>query len=232
MAENYNREVQRAAEHIYTVRSETYLVKKGQAAAILAIAVVILVGLVLQLAGGNFVVRMAGAGTVVGGALVIVIIYAVMRTRGPLNYTTYYYRDKTGTEFLLQVVGRRRMAFSGGGKILTLNGRDIAVKGSVFYPQQPWNWFSDADFDHCETIAGRDKRYTGTRVCDGRTQRVMLSLRDGSIDYADVDGVRMRYFEINRIKETVELPAEFYSAVLKAYPGADKAGFIRKSAKR
>lgn len=49
MAENYNREVQRAAEHIYTVRSETYLVKKGQAAAILAIAVVILVGLVLRL---------------------------------------------------------------------------------------------------------------------------------------------------------------------------------------
>ena len=69
-------------------------------------------------------------------------------------------------------------------------------------------------------------------MCDGRTQRVMLSLRDGSIDYADVDGVRMRYFEINRIKETVELPAEFYSAVLKAYPGADKAGFIRKSVKR
>ena len=131
MAENYNREVQRAAEHIYTVRSETYLVKKGQAAAILAIAVVILVGLVLQLAGGNFVVRMAGAGTVVGGALVIVIIYAVMRTRGPLNYTTYYYRDKTGTEFLLQVVGRRRMAFSGGGKILTLNGRGFCFLSSA-----------------------------------------------------------------------------------------------------
>lgn len=232
MAENYNREVQRAAEHIYTVRSETYLVKKGQAAAILAIAAVILVGLVLQLAGGNFVVRMSGAGAVVGGALVIVIIYAVMRMRGPLNYTTFYYRDKAGTEFTLQVVGRRRMAFSGGGKILALEGKSIAVKDSVFYPRQPWNWFLDADFTRCEALAGRDKRFTGTRDCDGLTQRVMLSMRDGNIDYADVGGVRMRYFEINSIKETVELPAEFYRAVLKACPGADRAGFIRKSVKR
>lgn len=115
MADNtWQKELKRATDNIGAVRTDVYLVKKWQAAWILGFACIMLIGLIMQLVTANLNVRAVGLILVLVGAVAIVAVYLIMRYRGPLNYTTYYYRSKEGAEFVLQVISRKWIILSSG----------------------------------------------------------------------------------------------------------------------
>ena len=97
MADNtWQKELKRATDNIGAVRTDVYLVKKWQAAWILGFACIMLIGLIMQLVTANLNVRAVGLILVLVGAVAIVAVYLIMRYRGPLNYTTYYYQRRCG----------------------------------------------------------------------------------------------------------------------------------------
>ena len=217
MAENNFKDLKRAVENIGAVRTEFYLVKRWQAGCILGMAALMIVGLFLQFVTDNLVAHTVGYCLVLGGAVVILGVYLVLRLRGPMNYTTYFFRVRQGDEVRLQVIGRTKMFFEGHGKVIGYDRRSISRKESLYRDDVPWNWFEGVTFTDVK-MTPRDRQFLGEK--GGR--RAMLSLKSGVIDYAEASGMRMRYFEVNNIKNKVERPADFYDAIMKlGFTGTD-----------
>lgn len=220
------KEVRRATDDIGAIRTDIYLVKKWQAAWILGFACIMLVGLIMQLVTANLTVRTVGILLIVAGALAVLVVYIVMRLRGPLNYTVYYYRGKEGTEFVLQVISRKWVILSCDGKVLEYDRRNVKRRDALYGTAQPWDWFKSATFLNSED-KGRDRLFTGVCTVNGKETKAMLSLRDSVIDYAEACGVRMRYFDVNSLKGKVTIPSELYRAAVKAGAKMEKAEFIQ-----
>lgn len=227
MADNtWQKELKRATDNIGAVRTDVYLVKKWQAAWILGFACIMLIGLIMQLVTANLNVRALGLILVLVGAVAIVAVYLIMRYRGPLNYTTYYYRSKEGAEFVLQVISRKWIILSSGGTTLEYDRRDVKRRDGLYGTAHPWDWFRSASFLSAED-KGKDRRFIGVYNTNGVDAKAMLSVRNSVIDYAEAGGVRMRYFDVNALHGKVAVPPELYRAALKAGIKVGNAEFIQ-----
>lgn len=228
MSGNYEKEIKRAAENIGAVRTDVYLVKRWQAGWVLGFAALMLVGCLFQVIFKNMTVRMVGVGLVLGGVVAILIMYLIIRAHGPMNYTNYYYRSHSGTEYLFQVFGRKHAIVSFGDKILECKGRSVFTRSEIFRADIPWDFFKTAAFSVCEPSKFAGFKYTGARVACGKVQHVSLFLKSGALDFAEADGVRMRYFDINNLNGKLTLPPELYDAANKAGADLGSLGFVSR----
>lgn len=226
--DSINKEIKRATESVGAVKTETYLVKKWQAGWILGFAALMLVGMLIQVLVKNVNIRMVGVALVLVGVVAIIVVYLIVRTKGPLNFVTYFYRTKTGDAVTVQAIGKKRIILSVGGKFIEYDRRAVKKAESLYKPEIPWNFFEDSDFTTVETIANKDRKFTGKRVYGDTEQAVILSVRSGVIDYAEVDGIRMRYYEVNNLRGRLILPATLYDAAEKAGFGLKNAEFLTR----
>ena len=223
-----NKEVKRACEIVGAVKTETYLVKKWQAGWILGFAALMLVGMLIQVLVKNVNIRMVGVALVLVGVAAIIVVYLIVRTKGPLNFVTYFYRTKSGEEITVQAIGKKRIIFASGGKVIEYDKRAVKKAENIYRPEIPWNFFEDSDFTSAETIANKDRKFTGKRIYGEMEQKVILSVRSGVIDYAEVDGIRLRYYEVNNLRGRLILPAVLYDAVEKAGCDLQNAEFLTR----
>lgn len=223
-----NKEIKRAVENIGAVKTETYLVKKWQAGWILGFAALMLVGMLMQVIVKDVNIRMVGVALVLVGVAAIIVVYLMVRVKGPLNFVTYFYRTETGAEITLQAIGKKRIVFSCNGRILEYVKRTVKKAEELYRTDVPWNFFADADFTSAETVANIDRKFRGVRRTGEREQNVLLSLRRGVIDYAEIDGIRLRYYEVDNLRGRLILPAAFYDAIEKAGISLSGAKFIAR----
>lgn len=216
--DNYEKELARVAAKVKEVKMECNRVGKSQAIAILALAVIMVVGLFCNFAN-EAIVNFVGFVLALLSGLVIIVLYAVLRIKGVINYTVYNTVNADGKSFTVTVEGKK--------KITVLQG-DVALhfeRGSVFAGEKPsggvpWDWFTAAEISACDTPTSSVKRYRGSYS----GKRTLLHIRDGKPDYGEAGGVRIHYLEVNCLTSKLMLPRELYDAAKAAF--GELPGFI------
>ncbi len=227
MAEKqYNREAQRALDNVRNLRCETYFVKKWQAAVILLLALVMVVGFIISSSANNAILGIVGLIIMITSGLAIVGVYAVIRLRGMIRFYTYYARLDDG-EVTIQAFSNKHFRITSGTITLECKKNAIYAVDELYRPEFSWNWFEDADFTSAQSVTPKMRKLT----CTFAGKPAVLSLHSGELNYAEVCGIRMRYTAVSDAAKPLLIPSELYRAALKAGIAVDKVSFIAKPVK-
>lgn len=220
--DNTEKEIKRAAETVKSVRTNTYLVGRGQAAAVLVAGAVMLAALCCY----SFVgIRAVGVVSLIAIGLCatfIIGLYAAIRAKGPLNFIMVYSRAADGTETILQRLGKNKFVFAYGKRVVTYD-RGCVASGKIYREDLRWDWFTGEEFEFVKSLNSRDKKY--------RSARGVLCLRDGEVYYAETGKARLRYSDVNGSADKIVVPAEFYRAIVRVCPDEKQRAFIRSDVK-
>lgn len=205
------KEMQKKADKLRSVRSEIYHTSSRQSLVILVLAVTVLAGMALSLVNGAVAFKIVGGSIMLVGGLVIISLYLKLRKNGPLSFVQYDFEVENGEWATLQAISKNKLAFSYRGK--TIRWEKGAVSSSPLYYDQPkWNWFLSCSFDDMQE---RDKQMTELSFkSSGRKN--FIQLKDGFPYYAETMGKRIHYLELNSIKKELFVPRELYSTIKKA----------------
>ena len=220
--DNTEKEILRAAESVGAVRTNVYLVGRKQAAAVLVAGAVMLAALCCY----TFIkIRVVGIVSLVAigvCAAFVIALYAVVRAKGPLNYSVAYFVAADGTQTVLQRLGRNKFAFAYGKRVVTYDRGEVAG-GELYRADLRWDWFAGEEFEFVKALNSRDKKY--------RSARGVLCLRDGEVYYAETGKARLRYSGVNEPSTAIAVPADFYRAITRVCPDEKQRAFIRPDGK-
>ncbi len=220
--DNTEKEIKRAAENVKSVRTNAYLVGRGQAAAVLIAGAVMLAALCCYSFVKNRTAGIVSLVAIGACATFIIGLYAAIRAKGPLNFITVYSRAADGTETVLQRLGKNKFVFAHGKCVVTYD-RGCVAGGKIYREDLRWDWFAGEEFEFVKNLNSRDKKY--------RSARGVLCLRDGEVYYAETGKARLRYSDVNGSTDKIAVPAEFYRAIVRVCPDEKQRAFIRPDEK-
>ena len=215
------RELEKSASKTKELKTEIYLLSKRQGAIILVFALLLFAGMFLNLLTKNLIVNFVGLILMLSMAFAVVIMYAIVRKNGPINYEEFYFFDKNGAPVVLQKLNKVHFIVSFNGAVLECKKGEFATRDTLFRPQNRWDWYLNASFNSCTPTTKDAKRYDGV----AEDKKATLLIKNGRPEYAEALGCRIKYFTPNAgFPAGIELPSALIKALTRL--GANLPAYI------
>ncbi|MCX4313079.1 MAG: hypothetical protein OSJ83_04340 [Clostridia bacterium] len=207
---DYRGILQARAAAIRSVRNDVFSTKWWQLALYFVFATVAAVGLLVPM----FVHGVAGTVlTVVGvvGILVFFVYYFAMRTMAPTSFQQFTYCDGDAS-YRFIVYSKTRSAFSDGKNHIEAERGKGTRLDALIGAKYRYDFFADmTDIARTETPDG--EMFVGTADCEGKRVKCKIVFDGETPLYGELDGARIKYFDVNTPKQKFIVPTELRTVV-------------------
>lgn len=210
--ERLGSELKQKAERIFCVHNDVFTLRIWQLFLNSAIGLTAMVMLVLSMIITESATQ---SGLLIGGIVAVIaafIVYFIFKARLPMSFQQYTVVEK-GRRYIFQIVNKNRSLFSDGERVVEVDRLDVREDGELVCGELCFDFFADMSVD--VRIGKYDKEiYKGTVIVDGKRKKAKIVFKNNEPVYGVVDGMRIKYFDVNDKKSRFVVPVELKRAAL------------------
>lgn len=207
----YTATLRRRAAAITSVRNDVYAFKLWQMLVNFALAGIAIAGLIVSMAVDEGALKTAFTVIGVVFAVIFLVVFFSFRTLSPSSFQQFTCIDR-GKTYRYQVFSPKRTAFSDGvNNIEVERGAGTRLReltGAVFR----YDFFIDMK-EITRTESDGKETFSGTITHDGKTLKCKITFDGEKPTAGEIDGARIKYFDINNTKQKFIVPTELRAVV-------------------
>ena len=209
--ERFSRTLKERAAYIKSVRMDVYTTKPYQLALYFFFGIVALGLLVASmLIKNNATLSLAFMISGVVAAVLIVFYYMAIRALAPMSFLQYTALDN-GKRYCFRIMSKHRSVFSDGENIVEVDKLVFKQPEALELDYIKFDFFADMDAD-LRIVKGEKEIYKGTLDIGHKTVKCKITFVNNVPFVAVINGMRLKYFDINSTKEHFVVPAELKQA--------------------
>lgn len=210
LREKFGATLKERAESITSVRNDVYTTKYWQFLLNFAMGGGALATLITtMLTSGTASVVCAVVGVVL--VVCVVVFNYALRAVAPVSFLQYIYKDKDKCYYFM-VLSKTRSAFSDGINHIEVDRGEVSRLEKRTYPQYGYDFFAYMNADERVLKDGKET-YRGTITEKGKRRKCKIVFKDGVPVYGNVNGARIKYFDVNNTKDKFVVPAALKRSV-------------------